>query len=37
MQNRLTNIENKCLVTKRKRERWGQIRSMGAIDTNYYA
>ena len=29
MQNRLTNIENKCLVTKGERERWGQIRPWG--------
>ena len=35
--NRLTNIENRLVVTKRKREaEEGQIRGMELTDTNYY-
>ena len=35
--NRLTDIENKLMVTKGKNEEGeGQIRSMGLIDTHHY-
>ena len=35
--NRLTDIENKLVVTKGEREvREGQIRGMRLTDTNYY-
>ena len=37
MQNRLTDIENKLVVTKGKMEgRWGQIRGMELTESNYY-
>ena len=34
--NRLTDIENKLVVTKGERKGEGQIRGMGLTDTNYY-
>ena len=34
--NRLTDIENKPVVTKKEREEKRQIRGMGLRDTNYY-
>ena len=36
LQSRLTDIENKFVVTKGEREREGQIRSLGLTDKNYY-
>ena len=34
--NRLTDIENKLVLTTREREVGGQVRGMGLTDTNYY-
>ena len=34
--NRLTDIENKLMITKGERGREGQIRSLGLADTYYY-
>ena len=34
--NRLTDIENKLVVTKEEREGEGQDRSLGLADTDYY-
>ena len=34
--NRLTDIENKLMVTKGESGREGLIRSLGLADTNYY-
>ena len=37
IQNRLTDIEIKSVITKEERARGeGQIRGMGLTDTNYY-
>ena len=36
MQNRLTDTENKLVVTSGDREGGGQDRSIGLKDTNYY-